>query len=205
MDIQSTLALALAVLVFALIPGPAILACVAQGLGRGFASAAMLAAGIVLGDLVFLWFALFGLATVATLLGELFFLVRVAGGAWLLWLAWKMWRDARHVGRDALPPPRVAGVRSFAAGLALTLGNPKVILFYLGFLPAFMDLGAIRGADALVVSAVVGGVLITVNLAYAGAAARARRLLRQPRRLAAAQRAAAGVMAGTGVVVLTRS
>ena len=205
MDLQSTLALAFAVLVFALIPGPAILACVAQGLGRGFGSAAMLATGIVLGDLVFLWFALFGLAAVAALLGELFLLVRIAGGTWLLWLAWKMWRDARHVGRDPLPAPPAAGVRSLAAGLALTLGNPKVILFYLGFLPAFMDLGAIRGSDAVLVSAVVGGILIAVNLAYAAAAARARRLLQHPRRLAAAQRTAAGVMAGTGVAVLTRN
>lgn len=204
MDLQSTLALAIAVLVFALIPGPAILACIAQGLARGFASAAMLSAGIVLGDLVFLWFALFGLATVATLLGELFLLVRIAGGAWLLWLAWNMWRDARTLGHGELPPPRAAGWRSFAAGLALTLGNPKVILFYLGFLPAFMDLEAVRGADALLVTAVVGGVLMAVNLGYAAAAARARGLLRQPRRLAAAQRTAAGVMAGTGVVVLSR-
>ena len=84
------------------------------------------------------------------------------------------------------------------------MGNPKVILFYAGFLPAFMDLGSLGLVDVAAVSAIVVSVLMAVNCAYAwwasriGAAVGGSRTARRP------NRGAGAVMAGTGVVIVTR-
>lgn len=91
MTLAFSLAFALAVFLFAATPGPAILACVAQALGSGFRSALALAAGVVLGDVIFLLMAIYGLAFISTTLERLFVGIRVVGGAYLLWMGWRMW------------------------------------------------------------------------------------------------------------------
>lgn len=204
MTLETSLAFAAAVLAFAATPGPAIVACVARALSTGFASAVSLAAGIVLGDVVFLLFAIYGLAAVATVLDGLFLVVRVLGGLYLMWLGWRAWTsDApMHV---AEAPPESAARHGFRAGLLLTLGNPKVILFYLGFLPAFMDLSELRGRDVAWVVTLLVTVLMSVNSAYAWAAAGARGWMRGSTAVRRLTRGGAVVMAAIGVYVVLRS
>jgi threonine/homoserine/homoserine lactone efflux protein len=62
-------------------PGPGVLAAVAGALGSGFVQAAALVLGIVLGDLVYLLFAVFGLGAIAAVFGEWFVIVRFLGDA----------------------------------------------------------------------------------------------------------------------------
>lgn len=203
MTLEASIALALAVLVFAATPGPAIMACVAQALSNGFRSSLGLIVGIVLGDLLFLLFAIYGLSAIAQVLGQLFLIVKLVGGAYLVWLGWTMW-NAEPTPADAAVEGERGGWSGFTAGLVVTLSNPKVILFYLGFLPAFMDLTRLRALDVAVVAGVVTAVLLGVNVAYAYSASRARRVFTSRRALRNVNRGAGTVMIGTGLVVISR-
>ncbi|MEJ2321970.1 MAG: LysE family translocator [Gammaproteobacteria bacterium] len=204
MTLFSTLALAGAMFLLAATPGPGVFATVARSLASGFGHAAVVVAGIVTGDLLFLLLAIFGLASVAGLLGEFFLVVKIAGGLYLLWLGYRIWRQ--RPGRVEIPGVReLSWKQNFLSGLVITLGNPKVILFYLGFLPTFMDLAALDGGDVVIVAAVVSVVLGGVMLAYAWSAARARELFRSSRAKRIMNRTAGGVMMTTGSVLIIKS
>jgi threonine/homoserine/homoserine lactone efflux protein len=187
----------------AVTPGPGVFATVARALASGVRHAAVVVVGIVIGDLLFLALAIFGLAVLAEVLGELFAVVKYAGAAYLVWLGIRLWRA---------PVERmtVRGVRELSwganllSGLVITLGNPKVIFFYLGFLPTFVDLGRLTAQDALLVVIVVSVVLGGVLLGYAYAADRARRLFSSVRAERALNRSAGSVMIATGAVLATR-
>ncbi|MFD1333704.1 LysE family translocator, partial [Methylopila musalis] len=181
MDIASILAFSVALLVVAATPGPGVAAVVARALGVGFAGALPLVAGLILGDLVWLAAAAFGLSALAASFGTAFMVVKWLGAAYLLWLAVKLWRAPAVAGEGvaAEAQPR-SPLRGFLAGLAVTLGNPKAMVLYLALLPALIDLrhvnalgfAELAGAAALVLAAVMG--------AYAAAADRARRWLVSP-------------------------
>ena len=91
MTLISTLALAGAMFLLAVTPGPGVFATVARSLASGFGHAAVVVAGIVTGDLLFLLLAIFGLASFAELLGDFFLVVKIAGGLYLLWLGYRIW------------------------------------------------------------------------------------------------------------------
>lgn len=197
---ESAVAFGVAVFVFAATPGPAILACVAQALGSGFRSALALAAGIVVGDVLFLLVAVYGLAVIADALGGLFLVVRFAGSAYLMWLGWKLW-TAEVTPESAGATVAPSRGRGFRAGLLLTLGNPKVIVFYLGFLPAFMDLSSLRTGDVVEVVVLLVTVLMAVNASYAWMASRARQWVTGVSAVRRLNRVAGTVLATIGVVV----
>ena len=204
MTALSLAAFAGAMFLLAITPGPGVFATVARALASGFAQAAVLVLGLVIGDLVFLFLASYGLAAVAGLLGGLFTLVKLGGAGYLIWLGVQLWRS-----KATATSPTAAAATSWASnltsGLLITLGNPKVILFYLGFVPAFVDLATLQTADVLKIAAVVSLVLGMTMLGYAYAASRTRRLFRSARAKNLLNRTSGGVMIATGVVLVTRA
>jgi threonine/homoserine/homoserine lactone efflux protein len=204
MTAESTFAFALAMLVLAATPGPGVFASVAQALSSGFRSSIDVIAGIVVGDLLFLMLAIFGLSAVAYALGSLFFIVKIMGGAYLIWLGYRMCTAQPASLNSNLNAGRKNGRQRFLGGLFITLSNPKVILFYCGFLPTFMDLKDLAVVDTAVAAGVVAMVLSIVLMTYACSAARARRLFTSPRATRNLNRGAGIVLAGAGVLIATR-
>jgi len=204
MTLESTLAFALAMLILAATPGPGVFASLAQALSSGFRSSVNVIAGIVIGDLLFLMLAILGLSAVAHVLGELFFVIKIVGGAYLIWLGYKMWTA------EPVPLNSDSGVvekngwQRFLGGLFITLSNPKVILFYCGFLPTFMDLRSLTVVDIAIVSAVIVTVLSGVMMIYSYSAARTRQLFGSRRATRNLNRGAGTVLVGTGLVIATR-
>lgn len=88
-DLTGLLIFAGALLVAAASPGPGIAAIVARVLGRGTRGAVAFTTGVALGDVVWLAFAVLGLAVLA--FHGVFLIIKYAGAAYLLWLAWKLW------------------------------------------------------------------------------------------------------------------
>ncbi len=204
MTTETMIGLALAVAIFAVTPGPAIMAGVARALSSGFVPAVALNVGVVISDIVFLLLAVFGLTAIAQWLGGVFFVVKIAGGLYLVWLGWKMWRRASRPVEVHADKGERRFWRCVAEGLFIGLSNPKAILFYAGFLPAFMDLTALSATDIWIAAAIIASVLITVNCTYAWSAARARSLFVSHRATRNLHRGAGIVMAGTGVAIATR-
>lgn len=204
MTLFSTLSFALAMLVLAASPGPGVFATVARSLSSGLRPALAVVAGIILGDIIFLLFAIFGLAVLAETLGEFFVVVKLLGGGYLIWLGLKLFFS--KVEPPAPGENRFFSSRgNFLSGLLITLGNPKVILFYCGFLPTFIPLEKMGTADALIIAAVIAVVLFVVLGSYAWLASSARRFLSSPKQLKYLNRIAGSVMATAGAVIASRS
>ena len=188
----------------AAIPGPGVTALVARALGSGFRSSLFMSLGLILGDLTYLTAVVLGLAIVAQSFGLVFLAIKWAGIAYLAWLAWSFWTsgitaatvEARK-GKDGL-------LSSFLAGLTLTLGNPKTMIFYLAITPTILDLKAITLADYGSLSALTIVTLLVVLVPYLALAAKARWFLRTPRALKLLNRTAATFMAGAAAAIAAR-
>ena len=141
--------------------------------------------------------AAFAAARIGALMGP-----AIAG--YLIYLAYRMW-TAPAVPRDVTGDARRDGfVRLFFAGLGVTLGNPKVVAFYLALLPNLIDLPRV-GLFGYVELASVSVVILTLVFgAYVLAAVRARSLFRSARAMRLLNRAGGTMMAGAAVVVATK-
>jgi len=164
-------------LLLAIIPGPGVCAVVARALASGFKHSAIIVLGIVVGDLIFLLSAIYGLASIAENAHGIFLLIKYCGSAYLIYLGIKLWRSkAENI--------EVQGIQEFSwksnflTGLFITLGNPKVIFFYLGFLPSFVDLAFLSHADVIAIALLVSIILAATMLVYAYAAASTRQIFR---------------------------
>lgn len=195
----------MAVLILAASPGPGVFATVARALASGFRPALGLICGIVLGDIIFLLFAAFGLSMVARVLGNLFFIVKICGGAYLIWLGIKIWLKDPEPLSDASDSNNRSRWGNFVSGLVITLSNPKVILFYCGFLPTFLDLSTLTVVDLAIVVGIITMVLVGVLGTYAYLASRARKIFTRKRSVRRLNRAAGSVMVAAGVTIAVRS
>lgn len=205
MTIYSAAGLAIAMFILAASPGPGVLATVARALSSGFRPALAVIAGIVMGDIIFLLLATFGLSIIAHVLGDLFFVVKLLGGAYLIWLGVKIWLNGTEPSDSDTPEKPHTPLGNFTGGLLITLSNPKVILFYCGFLPTFMDLSVLTAVDLLMVVVIVSVVLGGVLTGYAFLASRAREIFSDRKSARRLDLAAGGVMIGAGVAIASRS
>jgi threonine/homoserine/homoserine lactone efflux protein len=204
MSLATILAFALAILLLALTPGPGMLACIARALSAGLSPAFAVMVGTKLADLIFLSLAIAGMTGLSVALGELFVVVKIAGGGYLIWLGYRLWT------RDPVVPVMGAsgGKRGLLgdvlAGLTIGLSNPKVIMFFAALLPSFVDLTAIGARDILILVLLVLGIAIAVDAIAVMLAVRARRLCTTRSAMRRLNRLAGATMAALGVVVATR-
>jgi threonine/homoserine/homoserine lactone efflux protein len=187
------------------VPGPGLAALIARVLARGPAGVAPFIAGFIVGDLTWFAVAAAGMAALADTLGSLFTFIRFAGAAYLLYVAYKLvTARPEPVDPHAEPAPAGGAAREFASSLALALGNPKVILFFMALLPTVVDLSALTLRTGVELALLICVVQATILGAYTYAAARARRLFTSRRAVRALNIGTGTVMAGAAVAVATR-
>lgn len=166
-----------AMFLLAITPGPGVFATISRALASGFSSASFVVLGIVLGDIIFLLLAIFGLSAIASILGDFFILVKYLGGIYLLFLGYKILTSKENE-TEIKGIQELSWKRNFLTGLLITLSNPKVILFYLGFLPTFVNLQTLNIFDIITISFIVAIILGGVMLAYAYSASSAKKLFK---------------------------
>jgi threonine/homoserine/homoserine lactone efflux protein len=203
MTLSGLLVFAMALLVAAGSPGPSIAALVARVLTNGFRDVLPFLAAMWLGDALWLTCAVAGLAVLAHTFALVFLILKFAGVAYLLFLAGKMWFAPASVEEGRLPSGQ-SPLRMFAAGLTVTIGNPKIIVFYLALLPTIVDLSHVGPGAWFVLTLTMLSVLMTVDFAWALLAVRARKLLTSRRAVKIANRASATMMAGAAAAIATR-
>jgi threonine/homoserine/homoserine lactone efflux protein len=204
LDPSGLLIFAGALAVAAISPGPAIAALVARVLALGREGAVAFSAGLALGDVVWLSFAVLGLSVLAQTFHEVFLAIKYLGAAYLLFIAWKFWTAPAKAPDLAAPVSRERPIKLFVAGLALTMGNPKTMVFYLALLPSILDLLKVDALAFAELTAVVAVVLAAVFGGYILLALRARRLIASARTARLVNRGSGAVMAGAAVAIATR-
>ena len=203
MSLTTLLIFAGALLMAAGSPGPSIAALVARVLSRGPRDVLPFLAAMWIGEGIWLTCAVAGLAAVAETFHAAFVVIKWLGVAYLLYLAWKMWFAPAGNGEAELPEAR-SGIKLFLAGLTVTLGNPKIMMFYVALLPAIIDLGAVTVLGWAELVATMFVVLVVIDLAWVLLASRARLFLRSPRAVRIANRISAGTMAGAAAAIAAR-
>jgi len=137
-SIEVLFALILATLVFAYIPGPAVLYIAAQTMSRGRKAGFMAVLGVHLADYVHVLAAAFGLSAIFRHVPELYLAMKLLGAAYLIWLGISFFRRVAPV-QAATEVASRTPMRALADSLAVELLNPKTTIFFVSFLPQFVD------------------------------------------------------------------
>lgn len=205
MTLLSAITLFVIMLGLAAIPSASVALVVTRGAAFGVRNGAAVAAGIVLGDLVFVAFAIYGLHTLAEAMGSFFAVVRYAGGAYLVWMGVGLMRSRGANSSGTSGSSRATLLASFGSGFALTLGDVKAILFYASFFPAFIDVSSIGFWDAVTVVLITITAVGGVKLFYAFAARRILLRFEAKKGAKIVPSMAGAVLIGTGACVIAKA
>ncbi len=203
MDLTSLLLFAVAYSAVLILPGPGVTALVARVLVHGPKGSPVFIGGFVCGALAWFTIAVTGLAALASTFATLFQAIRYAGAIYLLYLAWKLW-TAPVTSREAVDASPDGGWRLFLTGLAINLGNPKVVVFFLALLPTVVNLDRLTLLGVAELATLITVIASSVLGVYAATAARARRVFTSPRAVRLMNRGGSVAMAGAAVSVATR-
>ncbi len=179
MTLQHWLAFAAASIVLCAIPGPTILLVISYALGHGKRAAMPLVAGVALGDFTSMTASMLGLGAILAASAELFTVLKWVGAAYLVYLGIKLFRAP--VGDGVLTDaPSERPMRMFLHAWAVTALNPKSIVFFVAFLPQFLDLSKPL-LGQMVIFELTFLIVATLNAGfYALAASGARATIRKP-------------------------
>ena len=159
MTLSALVIFAVAEFFFAVTPGPSSAALVTRVIYRGWRSVMPFLLAMWLGEIIWLTCAVAGLSYIAQTFYWAFNVIKYLGAAYLLYLAYKMWTAPVDT-RDAAMPAAEKPLRMFFTGLAISVGNPKIMIFYMAFLPSIVDLEQIS-----VRLLTTGVVILTTSLA----------------------------------------
>lgn len=190
-----------ALLVLFLTPGPVWVGLIARSLSGGFQAAWPLALGVVVGDVLWSLLAIFGITWILSVYGGFLALLKWVAAAIFVLMGAAVIRSAgKAISTDSrlTRPGMWAG---FAAGLAVILGNPKAILFYMGMLPGFFELTALTWVDVAVIAGLSALVPLVGNLSMAVFIDRAKRLISSPEALRRTNRIAGALLIAVGLVI----
>lgn len=181
MAFETWLAFAAASAVLLVIPGPTILTVISYSVAHGGRANAPLVAAVALGDSTALVLSLLGLGALLAASAFAFTLVKLAGGLYLIYLGIKLFRSGVSPANLCAPQAPQSRWKLFWNTYIVTALNPKGIVFFVAFLPQFIN----PAADVprqLWLLAITFVVMATLNAAlYAAFAASARRLLASER------------------------
>jgi threonine/homoserine/homoserine lactone efflux protein len=198
MAIETLISFAAASAIMLMIPGPTVLLVVSYALGQGWRAAAPMAVGVALGDFTAMTLSMLGVGALLAASAAAFTAVKWIGAAYLIWLGVKLWRAGGTAA--GAEPRRASGARRMMlhAWLVTTL-NPKSIVFFVAFLPQFVDPAAPLTPQLLAFQAIFLCLALLNAFGYALLAARARRSVASPRMMRIAHRVGGGALIGAGV------
>ncbi len=192
-------------LTLAAIPSASVALVVARAASLGLRNGIAAAIGIVTGDLIFMTVAILGMSALATTVGSLFAAFKYAGGVYLIWLGISLLRSKEAEELQTGDSRSSTVFVSFVAGLLLTLGDLKAILFYASLFPMLMDVTRLSPWDIATVVSVTIVTVGGVKLTYAVASRTIVRLFQTPRTSQFTKKLAGSLMIGTGAFIVAKS
>lgn len=167
MTIDVWLTFIAAVLIFALIPGPTVVLVVGQAITHGKKSVLPLVAGVLCGDFVAMSLSLLGLGAVLATSATLFFILKWFGVAYLIYLGVKTWREKPDMGSVSFKGIDVSSKKMFRSSFVVTALNPKGIVFFVAFLPQFVNSEAAALPQLLILMATFLMIVATTITSFA--------------------------------------
>ena len=148
-------------LIVVLIPGTGVIFTVSVGLTQGRSASAFAAFGCTLGIVPHLLATVFGLAALMHASALAFEMLRYAGAAYLIYLAWTTWRDTSGFNVDRSASPK-SSIELIVKAFLRNILNPRLTLFFLAFLPQFVQPSA---GPALLQLITLSGVFMAMTFA----------------------------------------
>jgi threonine/homoserine/homoserine lactone efflux protein len=139
MSLEIWIAFTLASAALLAIPGPTVMLVVSYALGRGRATGWATVPGVTLGDFTAMTLSLLGAGAVLAASASLFTALKLLGAAYLVWLGIQLWRAATSAEELLRKADTAGGRRMFWSAYAVTALNPKSIVFFVAFVPQFVD------------------------------------------------------------------
>lgn len=180
MSFETWVAFAAASAILLMIPGPTILLVVAYALGAGRRTALWTAIGVFFGDLLAITLAVMGLGAILAASATLFTVLKWVGGAYLIWLGWKLFTAPEDGSRVTARGADKSGRAMLVHAFAVTATNPKSIVFFVAFLPQFVDPGAAATPQLAIMVATFTLLGLLNALVYALAAGTLRERITRP-------------------------
>ena len=138
MDLLALLSLMIATFVYAISPGPGLFAVLAISTRFGPIPAIWVSIGHTVGDIIYVALAMLALNALAEVINESMLYVKILGASYLIFIGYQQFRSK---GISFEPSSKKSSViKLLIAGFVVGVTNPKTIIFYLSFLPIFIDL-----------------------------------------------------------------
>lgn len=212
MSLEASITFFIAIFIFAITPGPGTFALLARALMSGAWSCLPMAVGATISDIIYLVLSTLGLATIAENYGGVFTAIRFIGAAYLIYLGYKMWTadvsnsfDVDGSGYNSKRSiDRQNWLSGFTQGFLISASNPKVILFYIAFLPTFIDLSVLNTADIIQLSVLTFFALLAGLMLVSIGASSIRQYLKSESAIKKLNRTAGSIMIGAGVFLFSR-
>ena len=139
MSLELWIAFTLASAVLLAVPGPTVMLVVSYALGRGRGTGWTTVPGVALGDFTAMTISLLGAGAILAASATLFTALKLIGAAYLLWLGIQLWRSDPSPGDLGVLTKSQSRGRMFWNGYVVTALNPKSIVFFIAFVPQFVD------------------------------------------------------------------
>lgn len=199
MSFESAISFFFIIFVFAITPGPGVFALLARSLASGAKPCISMSFGMAVSDIIYLILACFGLAVIAEQWSGLFMVIRIVGAFYLLYLGWKMWTASTETSlTEHAESSHLSASKGLLQGFLISASNPKVIFFYIAFLPTIMDLNGLTATDIALASAITLAGLMAGLMTVALCASSARRFFTTPKAVKGLNRTSGGIMIGAG-------
>jgi len=199
------LTLLLVMLPLAAMPSASVALVVARSVSSGRVSGISSALGIVVGDLIFVAMALVGMSVLAEWLGAFFSIAKYCGGIYLIWLGIGILKSKSSLELQSVSTSKASYLADFLAGLFLTLGDVKAILFYASLFPTLIDMKQVGLSDALAIGVITIVTVGGVKLAYAIFASRIIESLRHRVSLDLPRKLGGTLMIGCGSILVAKA
>lgn len=184
-----------------LTPGPVWVALFARTLSGGFNAAWPLTLGVVIGDMIWPFLAILGVSWLVSTFTGFLTVLKIVAALVFVGMGVLILRNADKTIAEDSRLTRPGMWAGFVAGLAVILGNPKAILFYMGMLPGFFDLTALTLADIAAICGLSALVPLIGNLVLAASVGQVRRLVTSPKALRRTNVTAGSLLILVGLVI----
>jgi threonine/homoserine/homoserine lactone efflux protein len=154
MDLFTLLSLTFATFVYAISPGPGLFAVLAISTRYGPIPAIWLSLGHTIGDIIYVALAMLTLNVLSDVISNSMLYVKILGASYLIYIGYQQWRSKGISFEQS--SQKNSTLKLLMAGFVVGVTNPKTIIFYLSFLPIFIDLNNLTVVTEIEVISVVG-------------------------------------------------